>query len=314
MGKRKTPINWKVANKRQVERGRKLAELTQALPSNVDEVWQNELDTMNKGKIGPNYQYPDSLIIVLLTIKSAFGLSYRILEGYTSRFCPMIPDYSRIQRRISKLPKELTDKLNKEIIRSKVSEKLDIIADATGVQINGKNVWSDERFGTKAKRKWKKLHMVIDIKTNMILSCEVLEGKDNEGKHENVVTSVGKAIRNAGKSVSKFYGDGSYPSINNIAFFSYLGIKPVVRIRKDSVKKAHRKFCRGAKLSSRERLALEQYNWDKFVEEESYGKRSGIEGVIGSFKSFFGEKLFSKLDSMIEREVNAKVMVWNAMA
>lgn len=313
MGKRKTPINWKVSNDRQVEKGRKLAKFTRQMSESAKTYWDSELSEMNKGKIGPKYQYPDTFVLFLLIIRDAFGLSFRILEGYSSEFFGKVPDYSRIQRRINKLPLELIQKINKEVIISKTKGKLDIIADATGMQINGRHVWREEKYGSKTRRNWKKLHLVIDVRTGIILSCEVLEGSENEGKHENVVNAIGEAIKTSGKTVARFYGDGSYGSANNLAFFDYLGIEPIVRIRKDSVKKAHRKFCKGAKLSLRERKAIEQYNWDKFVEEKSYGQRSKIEGIIGAVKCFFGEKIMSKLDPMIEIESQVKTLLWNVM-
>lgn len=73
--------------------------------------------------------------------------------------------------------------------------------------------------------------------------------------------------------------------------------------------KKRRKFF----SKKRNREALKQFDWENFVEDSRYGKRSGIEGIIGSFKRFFGERLFSRLDDMIEREVITKVLVWNSM-
>jgi hypothetical protein len=313
MGKRKTPINWKVSNEKQVEKGRKLAMLTKSMSQSISEVWDCELSEMNNGKKGPRYLYPDSLVMFLLILKQISGQSYRMLEGYSMLFCDRVPDYSRIQRRINKLPEELIAGLNREIVRAKTSKTIEIIADATGMQINGRHVWREEKYGSKKRRVWKKLHLVIDSKTNMILSCEIFDGSENEGKHENTVNAVSEAISNCGKEVTKIYLDGSYGSNNNIAFFDYLGIEPIVRIRKDSVKKAHRKFCRGAKLSLRDKKSIEQYDWKRFVEVKRYGKRSGIEGVIGAFKRMFREQLLSKLDVMIKKEVSAKVFMWNLM-
>jgi hypothetical protein len=249
----------------------------------------------------------------LLILKQISGQSYRMLEGYSMLFCDRVPDYSRIQRRINKLPKELIGNLDREVIRAKTSGKIEIIADATGLQINGRCVWREEKYGSKKRRIWKKIHIVIDAKTNMILACDIMDGSENEGKHENVVGVVSEAIKNTGKTVTKFYGDGSYGSNNNLTFFDYLGIEPIVRIRKDSVKKSYRKFCKGAKLSLRDKKAIEQYDWKKFVEIKRYGKRSGIEGIIGAFKKVFREQLLSKLDVMIEKEVSAKVFLWNMM-
>ena len=63
----------------------------------------------------------------------------------------------------------------------------------------------------------------------------------------------------------------------------------------------------------RNREAIKQYFWDYFVNEYSYGKRSGIEGIIGSFKRFFRENLFSRIDEMIEREILTRVLIWNSI-
>lgn len=311
MGKRKTPINWKVYNDQLVQRGQNLMLSIRQMSRGIEDVWLNEVGSMNEHKRGRKFTYPDSLIVFLLVIKIQFGLAYRMLEGMGPMFSEKIPDYSRINRRINKLPKELIVKLNRELVRSKTAKTIEIIADATGIQINGKCVWSDERFGTKSRRKWKKLHLVIDAKTNVIVGVNVLDGRDNEGKHEEVVDIIGKVIGETGKTVTKFYGDGSYGSINNFEFFDYLGIDTAIRIRKDSVDKARRKYP--LLKTRRDYEAVRQVNWEKFVREADYGKRSGIEGVIGSFKRIFGEHLVSKAETMLEKEVLAKVLLWNMM-
>ncbi|MGC9310648.1 MAG: hypothetical protein ACP5E4_02895, partial [Candidatus Aenigmatarchaeota archaeon] len=47
----------------------------------------HELEMMNTpGKEGRKFQYPERFVLFLLVIRSAFGLSYRILEGYSSEF------------------------------------------------------------------------------------------------------------------------------------------------------------------------------------------------------------------------------------
>jgi len=56
---------------------------------------------------------------------------------------------------------------------------------------------------------------------------------------------------------------------------------------------------------------VKQYFWEYYVEEYEYGKRSSLEGVISSFKRFFRENLFSKIDDMIEREIQTRVLIWN---
>ena len=63
----------------------------------------------------------------------------------------------------------------------------------------------------------------------------------------------------------------------------------------------------------REEKAIEQINGDEFVETRNYGKRSGVEGVIGSFKGFFGESVVSKCFDNIKTELLIRCGVWNLM-
>jgi hypothetical protein len=63
----------------------------------------------------------------------------------------------------------------------------------------------------------------------------------------------------------------------------------------------------------RQKEAVKQVEWKKYVETEGYGQRSAIEGDIGSFKGSFGGCLFSKKNPMIFKEVMAKVLVYNVM-
>ena len=47
------------------------------------------------------------------------------------------------------------------------------------------------------------------------------------------------------------------------------------------------------------------------MKEYGYEKRSEIESIIESFKRFFRENLFSRLDEIIEKEILTRVLVWN---
>jgi transposase len=211
-------------------------------------------------------------------------------------FFDRVPDYTRINRRIRQLSVNTIEKINREITKARTRGKsLEIIMDGTGVQINGKYVWMDVRKKGKKirKRDWRKLHIAIDIETGNI---------DDTA------------------SIIRAFLDGAYDGEDNFDMLEYLGIDPVIRTRKPSREKAER-MSRALKTKKREkffsklcnRVALLQHVWDRYVEVKGFGKRGGIEGVIGSFKRTFGERLFSKIDDMIHREILLRVLVWNIM-
>ena len=325
-GERKTFYDWKIYNKQLVERGKKLANEIKTVKKEVVDYWKEELNQMNEGKEGRRFRYTDSMIVFLAILKSAFNVdSYRKLQGLAYLFFENVPEYSRINRRMRALELNDLKKINREITKEKTKGRvLEIAMDGTGVQINGKYVWYDKKHnkGKMRKRDWRKLNIVIDTETRQILGIRVLGRDENEGSHENTAGIMVDVFENIDKSskITKVRGDGGYDNEDNFDMFEFLGIEPVIRIRKPSRNKAEQ-MSRSLKTKKRRKFfekkrnkeALKQFDWENYVEDSRYGKRSGIEGFIGSFKRFFGEKCFSRLDEAIEREIITKALVWNVM-
>lgn len=323
-GKKKTQYDWKVYNRELVERGKRLANQISTIKTGVIKFWNEELERMNDGKEGRRFQYPDSQIVFFSIIRSAFNInSYRNLSGLGTLFFDRVPEYTRINIRIRQLPLDTIQRINRELTRAKTRGRvLNISMDGTGVQINGKEVWVDRKQKKLRKRKWKKLNIAVDIETRQILGIKVLGKDENEGSHENTAELMDDVLGNIDKTsgITKVYGDGGFDNEDNFRFFEFLGIEPIIRIRKTSRRKAEwmsrslrtkkrRKFLE----SKRNREALKQFDWEKFVEKSGYGKRGGIEGIIGSFKRFFKERCFSRVDSMVKREIMIRVLVWNSI-
>ncbi|MBU4245901.1 MAG: hypothetical protein KKE71_02560, partial [Nanoarchaeota archaeon] len=64
--------------------------------------------------------------------------SYRFLEGYCCMFLEKSPEYSVIFKRVNKLPKETMDDINRKVIAAASGSKtIEVILDATGLQVNG---------------------------------------------------------------------------------------------------------------------------------------------------------------------------------
>jgi len=326
-GKRKTKYDWKVYNKQLVDRGRKLAERIKSIKSEVSDFWEDELIRMNEGKEGARYEYPDSQIIFFSILRSAFNInSYRNLQGLGILFFEKVPDYSEIHKRIKKLNLAELEKINREVTKAKTKGRvIEISLDGIGVQVNGKYVWTDKKHGKEKMRKrdWKKLNIAIDVETRQIVGVKVLGKNENEGSHKNTVDLMGDVFKNIDESaeIKRSYADGGYDNIENFEMFDDLEIEPVIRTKKRTreiasfMNNTNIKESKRMKYFSkkRNREAIKQYFWEYFVKEYCYGKRSGIEGIIGSFKRFFRENLFSRLDGMIEREIMSRVLVWNTV-
>lgn len=90
--------NWKEYNEKLVKRGEVYISL------DFLENWDEELEKMNKGKVGRPYIYPETFIYFLGFLHIVF-LPFRQLEGFLRRLSEYIPrlktlDYSTIYNEI----------------------------------------------------------------------------------------------------------------------------------------------------------------------------------------------------------------------
>ncbi len=85
-------INWKEYNEKLVKRGEIL------FSTEFIENWKKELNSMNERKRGHPYEYPDSFMQFLASIRYYYHLDYRTLEG----FCRLVKN-SRYAAKIIQL-------------------------------------------------------------------------------------------------------------------------------------------------------------------------------------------------------------------
>ena len=173
-------------------------------------------------------------------------------------------------------------------------------------------------------RDWKKLHLVIDRKTKAILLLEIIDKYKNEAENESLKNTMLDTLMNIDEdtNIERAFGDGLYDSHNNFEMMQEIDIELVTRIMKPTVDVAKSlmkckiiadKTIRRFKSNIRNRVAIEQINWKRYVNEHEYGLRGGIEGVIGAFKRTFGEYAYSKKDESMIKEFLFKQMTWNIM-
>jgi len=320
---RRTPIDWKSYNRELVKRGKNIANALKSLKSyNEDE----ELEMMNKCKNGSPFVYTDRFIILLVIIKVITGLSYRIIEGLGSLFSDKVISYSQLCRRTNKMPQAIIDNINRKVTKAitKAIDTIDVIMDGTGIMVNNTYVWVDEKTNTARRRNWKKLHFVIDRKSKAILFLEVMDKNKNEAENENMRDTMLDALENIDDdiSITRAFGDGLYDSNDNFDMFDQAGIELVTRIREPTVNIAKSKTnssiisdweLRRFKANLRNRIAIKQIDWKRYVKEHQYGLRGGVEGFIGAFKRLFREYAYSKKDENIVTEFKFKQLTWNIM-
>ena len=97
----------------------------------------------------------------MLSIRLFFHLPHRQTEGFvTSIFQLMklalpILDHTTLSRRTATLDLRIKNK-------PLSGKPIHLIVDSTGLSIHGEGPWSEHKHGSKKRRGWRKLHILID--------------------------------------------------------------------------------------------------------------------------------------------------------
>jgi DDE family transposase len=99
--------------------------------------------------------------------------------------------------------------------------------------------------------------------------------------------------------------DGSYDSNKNFQFLSFRGIKPAIKVRKNSKCRKTNHYLRDKNVQS-QKTDLQQ--WKDSV---SYGQRRIVESVFSCIKRMFGEYVTAiRFENMV-KEIMLKVSLYN---
>ena len=124
-------------------------------------------------------KYSDIAVITVLIIKQVYRLTLRSSKGFTEylfklmNVCLDTPCYTRICRRQSTVEMPpLPTKL----------ESIHIVVDSSGLKIFGEGEWKARQHGWTKHRMWRKLHIGVDEKSQLIVSALLTENNCGDGK------------------------------------------------------------------------------------------------------------------------------------
>ena len=272
------------------------------LDFDVIDNWNTELSEMNEGKEGRKFVYPDSFIKLLGYMRAYFHLPYRQTEGvvreHASTTLPSIPDYSNISRRINRLDIKISSDDGKSIVND---DNFLIAIDSTGIKVTNRGEWIRHKWNV--KRGYLKIHLAVDIKKKKILSLQVTSEKVHDGKV--LPQLVDDITIKQNKEIDTAIMDGSYDSNKNFQLLSFKGIKPAIKVRKNS-------RCRKTNHYLRNKAVMMQknnlQNWKNSVR---YGQRWIVESVFSCIKRMFGEYVTAiRFENMI-KEMILKASLYN---
>jgi hypothetical protein len=286
--------DWSKYNEELVRRGE--IELDASI---IDE-WKKELEKENNGKIGEPFHYPEAYIRLIAFSRLLFHLPYRQTEGFVTFLSKYVDglkviDYSALNRRVNKLQIELEDSLLKS------NDPVSIAVDSSGVKVHNSGDWI--RHVWKVRKGYVKIHFAVNIKTKQVVSMDVTSEKVHDSKR--LKRLVNRAKQN-GVRVKRVLGDGAYDTKADFKFLSDNRIKPVIRVRSNSVPKSN--GCLPRKESVIEQQNFKPKSWSNI---HRFGYRWRVEGAYSCIKRIFGEYVTAKKFVNMAKEMALKVSIYN---
>ena len=296
-------MKWSEYNESLVRRGEIL------LGFDVINNWDNELEEMNKDKVGEPFHYPNTFLLLLGYAKTYFHLPYRQTEGIAQghakwKVPTSIPDYTTINRRINKL--DIPINTAKDVSKD---EYIVIAIDSTGIKVTNRGQWMRDKWHIKNNKKgYLKIHVTVNVKTKKILSMQVTDEHVHDSKA--LPELVDDAIKSDKKiMIGKLLADGAYDNNNIFRFLADNGIMPCIKVRKN----AKVGWKKGRNILRNLSVLVQKNDLQKWKNSVSYGKRWIVETVFSCIKRMFGEYVYSvKLKNMIQ-EMMLKASLYNKL-
>jgi hypothetical protein len=251
------------------------------------------------GKRGAPFQYSDTAIQALLTLKAVFDLPYRMVEGLAGSIVQWmgvalsIPDHTLMSRRAKTL--------SVMIPRRSRSGPIDVVVDSTGLKVYGEGEWKVRQHGAGKRRTWRKVHLAIDADVKDVLAVEVTteQWTDSEvfaGLLEQMDDPIGH-VR----------GDGAYDTHDVYTAAGERGAEVTIPPRANAVPWTpdHPRTQALAAIAAQGLPA-----WKQAV---GYHRRSLAENAMYRFKQLLGDRLASRLFETQVTEVQVRVAALNVM-
>jgi hypothetical protein len=263
--------NWKEYNNALRKRG----DFTMYFSENAIAGWRPE----QKGKRGRPQEYSDVAIEATLLIRQVYHLPLRQTEGFMRSVAGVmkadiaIADFSTISKRGVELPRHL---LSKAMEPGSV-----VIVDSSGLKVYGKDEWHQEKHGVLARRTWRKLHIGIDEK-HQIVACELTTPEVGDP------TAVPDLVAQIETPFATFMGDGAYDGdpVSQAVLAKQPDAKIVVPPHKTAVVSEAGDTQRDGHIQTIAKVG--RMAWQKLT---GYNKRNYVELAVQRYKRIFGNTM-----------------------
>lgn len=302
--------NWKEYNASLVARGA----VTVWLSSDVLESWNQPVQS---GKAGHPKSYSDQAIRTALTIQAVYRLPLRATEGFVQSLLLLMgcahlksPDYSTLSYRAKDLDIPMSNAVRRALASG---EPLHIAVDSTGVKLYGEGEWKVRAYGWTKRRTWRKVHLGVDVSTNLIPTSKMTSQKTADG---HVVPDLLSQVPEDCQ-IDSLYADGAYDQWDIHDLCQDREITLVVPPRANAQDQYweptdplyHRSQAKRNEIVT----MVKQAGLRHWKQTSGYHKRSLSETAMYRFKTIFGDKLSARREDRQATQVKLRIAALNTM-
>lgn len=287
-------IDWRRYNEALAERG----DVHLWIDQETLDRWREQINPKKRMR-GGQRTYSDEAIMCVLTLRSVFHLALRQVEKFCCSLLQNVeamlpvPNYSTLSRRcadvIVRLPRRIPD------------GPIDIVVDSTGLKIYGEGEWKVRQHGWSKRRRWLKLHLAIDVKTQEPVATVVSsDDVSDDEAFSYVLDEIEAQLASVG-------GDGAYDKSGVREKIEERGAEPRIPPRRGAIVQSARSAAtsmadarrraldkRDAAIRRIEELQREKTDGDLgearklWKQETAYHQRSKAETAMYRYKTIFG--------------------------
>jgi len=199
-----------------------------------------------------------------------------------------IPDFSSISKRSGSLPRLA---LNKAL-----EPGSQVIVDSTGLKVYRKDEWHQEKHGVSGKRTWRKLHLAVDKKHQLIAVELTTQDVGDPSAVPNLLGQIDSDF-------DTVIADGAYDTeaVSQSVLDKQANAQIITPPHKTAILSARGDTQRDQHLRTIE--AHGRINWQKST---GYSKRNYVEFAIRRLKGIFGNTL--KARALPQQKTEAWIM------
>lgn len=263
-----------------------------------------------KPSVSGVHGYPPRAMAIVIFMMEELHLTYRGAVGYLNGHCEKlkaigldkIPSKSTIHRNSAKIPDGYYRQMHFKVIMGIVTGN--IAGDSSGFSVRKFIPWFSVKKDAKMwKKGWRKLHILIDIRTRVILEYRITHAyRADSPVMEEILTSMVETI--SGKIGDACF-DSAYLTRKICNLISKMGGTPFIKPKSNTISNSRGSY------SWKEMVIMYLKNLAKF--NDHYHQRNIVEAVFAALKERRGRggSLRSRMSRTQDKELAIQVISYN---